>query len=250
MQTSNPPADPPFEKLPVFLPLLWISLAFLAGVLLADQVQSPTSIWVIFMVVSLVLALLIRLVFSRWSKDPARLSNLFLASLCLAAFFFGGARLRSTIPKLDANYIAWYSDRDVELLVTGTVADPPDVRDAYTNLRLDVTTVNTGDEDLPVHGLILARVLPGQDWQYGDVVRLRGHLKTPPSGEDFSYQDYLSRQGIRAYMPDAEATLLPFTGGDPFLRWPLRLQRQRRRPRPAHFPPTGGRPVSRHPAGR
>ena len=32
----------------------------------------------------------------------------------------------------------------------------------------------------PVHGLILARIAPGGDWQYGDVVRLRGHLQTPP----------------------------------------------------------------------
>ena len=50
------------------------------------------------------------------------------------------------------------------------------------------------------------------------MVRLRGHLQTPPSSEDFSYQDYLAHQGILAYMPDAEATLLPFTGGNPVLR--------------------------------
>jgi competence protein ComEC len=43
-------------------------------------------------------------------------------------------------------------------------------------------------------------------------------LKTPPENEDFSYQDYLARQGILAYMPDAEATRLPFTDGNPFLR--------------------------------
>ena len=43
-------------------------------------------------------------------------------------------------------------------------------------------------------------------------------MKTPPSGEDFSYKDYLARQGILAYVPDAEVTLLPFTAGDPLLR--------------------------------
>ncbi len=106
----------------------------------------------------------------------------------------------------------------MSVLVTGTLTDPPDVRDTYTNLRVDVTGVNTGDESLPVHGLILARIAPGGDWQYGDVVRLRGHLQTPPANEDFSYQDYLAHQGILAYMPDAEATLLPFTGGNPVLR--------------------------------
>lgn len=217
MQTSNPPASQPFETLPVFLPLMWISLAFLAGILVGDQVVSLTSTWVLLMVAALALALFIRLL-ARRRAHPERLSTLFLVALSLAAFFLGGVRLRSTIPRVDANYIAWYNDRNAELLITGTIADPPDVRDTYTNLRLNVTTVNTGDEDLPVHGLILARVPPGQDWQYGDIVRVRGRLQTPPSNEAFSYQDYLARQGIRAYMPSAEATLLPFTGGDPLLR--------------------------------
>ncbi|MDP2976399.1 MAG: ComEC/Rec2 family competence protein, partial [Anaerolineales bacterium] len=35
--------------------------------------------------------------------------------------------------------------------------------------------------------------------------------------EDFSYRDYLARQGIHAYMPSAKATLLPFRGGNPIL---------------------------------
>jgi competence protein ComEC len=166
-------------------------------------------------------------VLSRPGQDGAALaqarqalqpSTLFLITLSLASFFFGAARYQSTIPRVDAHYIAWYRDREYELLVTGTLIDPPDVRDTYTNLRLNVTSVDTGDESLTVRGLILARVAPGRDWHYGDVVRLRGHLKTPPKNEDFSYQDYLARQGILAYMPDAEATLLPFTGGDPVLR--------------------------------
>ncbi len=59
---------------------------------------------------------------------------------------------------------------------------------------------------------------PGADWHYGDVVRLRGHLQTPPEFEDFSYQDYLAHQGILSLMSDAVATRLPFTGGNPLLR--------------------------------
>ncbi len=218
MQTTGPTISTPFEKLTLFLPLMWISLAFLAGILVADQVQVATSTWVLFTLAMLALALVVRLVLPRWTKEPARLTNYFLFCLCLAAFFFGAARFQSTVPRVDAHYIAWYSDRDYELLITGSVADPPDVRDTYTNLRVNVSEVDTGDETLEVQGLILARVLPGQDWHYGEVVRLRGHLKTPPDGEDFSYQDYLSRQGILAYMPDAEATLLPFIDGDPLLR--------------------------------
>jgi competence protein ComEC len=222
MQTSNsnPPAANPFEKLNLFLPLLWISLAFLAGILAGKQIPASTWTWILAMAAALGLALLIRLVLPRLGGRIANLplSIFFIIAMALAAFFAGAARFQSTIPKVDEHYIAWYKDRDYELLVTGTVTDPPDVRDTYTNLRLQVTSVDTGDESLDVRGLILARTTNDRQWQYGDVVRVRGHLQTPPSNEDFSYRDYLARQGILAYIPDAETTLLPFTDGDATLR--------------------------------
>ncbi len=102
--------------------------------------------------------------------------------------------------------------------MTGTLTGPPDVRDTHANLRLQVTDVDTGEQSLAVTGQVLARVAPGREWQNGDMVRLRGLLQTPPSSEDYSYQNYLAHQGILTYMPDAEATLLPFTGGSPILR--------------------------------
>ena len=49
-------------------------------------------------------------------------------------------------------------------------------------------------------------------------LRLRGQLQTPPQDEDFSYQDYLARQGILSYMPASEATLLPGNDGNPISR--------------------------------
>ena len=121
MQTSNPPVHP-FDKLNALLPLLWLSLAFLAGILLADQVQASTWTWIWLGLASFFLALLIRLVFARRAADPARLTNTFLAALALAAFFFGGARMRSTIPRIDPTHIAYYNDLDREVIVTGTVA--------------------------------------------------------------------------------------------------------------------------------
>ena len=46
-------------------------------------------------------------------------------------------------------------------------------------------------------------------------IRLRGQLQTPPQDEDFSYRDYLERQGVLSYMPTSEATLLPGNEGNP-----------------------------------
>ncbi|MCX6036546.1 MAG: ComEC/Rec2 family competence protein, partial [Chloroflexi bacterium] len=248
METTNQQTPSKFIRLTAWLPLLWLSLAFLAGILVAKQIrlsrsfwlglahsvlppQIPLSrnLWLVLAGITLLSALLLRILSSRAGTGtttsrlnfkPFKLppSTLFLASLALTVFFLGAARYHFTLPYVDAHYIAWYNDREYELLVTGTLTDPPDERDTYTNLRVNVTGVDTGDETLSVHGLILARLPPGGDWHYGDVVRLRGHLKTPPENEDFSYRDYLARQGILAYIPDASATRLPFTGGNPILR--------------------------------
>jgi competence protein ComEC len=206
----------PFDKLATSLPLLWLSLVFLSGILFAGQVKAPVLDWLILAGAALFVAILLRIFSPRLHFSIAPFFLLIPA--LLAAFFAGASRYQVTIPKADAFHIAWYNDREYEVLVTGSVADPPDERDAYTNLRVDVTSVDTGDNSLPVHGLILARVQPGTGLHYGDVVRLRGHLKLPPENEVFSYRDYLDRQGIFAYMSDGKATRLPFSGGNPILR--------------------------------
>lgn len=218
------------ETLTASLPLLWLSLAFLAGILVASQVHAKAVLWLLLAGISLVPVLLafilqgVNLLARRLSLDfniripVRRLFALFLTALSLGAFFLGAFRIQSTVPGNDAHNIAGYTEAQDELLVTGTVIDPPDERELYTNLRLEVSGVNNGDGWINASGLLLARVSSETTWHYGDVVRLRGYLEVPPESEDFSYADVLVRQGVHAYMPDAEGTLLPFTGGSPILR--------------------------------
>ncbi|MBI1856586.1 MAG: ComEC/Rec2 family competence protein, partial [Chloroflexi bacterium] len=132
----------------------------------------------------------------------------------LAAFLLGAFRYQLTIQKLTSSDVAWYNDRKYEVLVTGWVVDPPDYRDTYTNLRLRVKQLDTGKDVFKAGGLLLVRVPVNDVYRYGDILRVRGKLETPPVNEDFSYRDYLARQGILSYMPQAEATLLPGRGGN------------------------------------
>jgi competence protein ComEC len=223
MQTETEPPVNRFDALASRLPLLWASLGFLAGILLASQLDLPAWVWGALAGLFLLLAIL-----SRRPSLPiaARLplQTILLACLALSTLALGGLRFRLSEPVIDAQAIAWYADREYETLVTGRLVGPPDERDTYTNLRIRVSNVDTGDEWLPVEGLLLARIPPGDELEYGDVVRLRGHVRTPPTNEEFSYKDYLARQGIHAYMPDAVATRLPFQEGSPFLRWVYRFK--------------------------
>jgi competence protein ComEC len=214
MQAANtPPLKRIQEQLTTRLPLVWFSLAFLAGIVLASLVSLHIFVWIALFVIADLLIIVSRFLTRRLPSAPFFFSPFFF--VLLFALFLGAARYEYSIPRFNAFHIAFYNDRDYDMLVTGTLAEPPDYRDNYTNLRLDVTNVDTGDGDLPANGLLLARVSNNQTFRYGDILRLRGSLKTPPENEDFSYRDYLAAQHIHSYMSSAEVTFLPGRGGSP-----------------------------------
>ena len=201
------------KRLSIF-PLFLLSLAFISGVILADSLTLPAYVWLILFVSALLLSGA-----SFFLRDKINVPYIWLILASFGAFFLGAARFQSQVPDIDAFHIAWYNDREYDLLVTGRLDAPPDYRDTYTNLRLEVEAVDTGSGNLPVEGLMLARVFPNESYQYGERIRLRGRLLTPPENEEFSYRDYLARQGIRATMNYGEVTRLPGNGGNLILRW-------------------------------
>jgi competence protein ComEC len=214
MQAANtPPLRRIQEQLTTRLPLVWFSLAFLGGIVLASLVSFHIFVWITLFVIADLLIVVSRFIARRRTSLPFFLSPFFFVLLC--ALFLGAARYEYSVPRFNAFHIAFYNDRDYDMLITGTLVEPPDYRDNYTNVRLEVTNVDTGDGDLPANGLLLARVSNNQAFRYGDILRLRGSLKTPPENEDFSYRDYLAAQHIHSYMSSAEVTVLPGRGGSP-----------------------------------
>ncbi len=196
-------------------PISLIALSFLGGIVLARYVPQETSLWLQYGTISLALAaisLIIRRIREK-TQTPAwflRISPIYF--LLPFFFFFGATYFQYQQPKEDDPFdIIWFSDRNYETLVTGIVSDAPDYRDTYTNLQLDVVEINRPDkkDPLSVHGTILIRVDAGETYHYGDHLRVRGKLETPPENEEFSYKDYLALSGIHAYMSNAEATFLP-----------------------------------------
>ena len=195
------------------LPLLWVSLAFLSGIVADRFLRAPLAVWLIITLIPIIAALILRKRFARL----ASLNIWLIASVCTAVLL-GAMRYQQTMRKITPADVSWYNDRKYDVLVTGTLNDPPDYRDAYTNLRLNVKQIDNGQRFFNVSGLLLAHVPINQAYEYGDEIRLRGQLQTPPQDEDFSYQDYLARLGILSYMPTSEATLLPGNDGNPISR--------------------------------
>jgi competence protein ComEC len=194
------------------LPFFWLSLAFLAGIILAAQVSLTFDIWLILAGIFLLFALRPRKL-AEWLRLSTR--TYLIIVLSLASFCLGGLNYQLRLPKIDAFHIAWYNDREYDLLVTGTLSEPPDYRDTYTNLHLKVEAVDTGSGDFPVEGEVLVRVFPNETYVFGERIRIRGKLVTPPENEEFSYREYLARQSVHSYMSRTEVTHLPGNAGNP-----------------------------------
>ena len=216
MQAANHPTSSLREQLTTQPPLMWFSLVFLGGIVLGKLVSLPLWVWIVLTVIALFLSILAQALTSRF--DLTYLVFRPFVYVLFLGLFLGAARYQYSVPKFDAFHIAFYNDREYDLLITGTLVEPPDYRDTYTNLRVKVEGVDTGDGDLPVSGLVLVRVSNNETFEYGQRIRLRGKLKTPPENEDFSYRDYLAAKNIHSYMTIARITTLPGNGGNPIIR--------------------------------
>jgi hypothetical protein len=106
-------AGSPFENLLARLPLLWISLAFLAGTLLADRLAWRLTAWLVLAGAAAILAAAARLLLPRlgWRLFNLDYSITFLIGLCLVSLLLGAARYQAAQPHVDAHYVSWYNDR-------------------------------------------------------------------------------------------------------------------------------------------
>lgn len=135
--------------------------------------------------------------------------------LC-ACFAFGGWRYQSTLPQTTPDFIAWYNDKNRDLVVEGLLIKPSEKYDTYQRLRLRVERVRpkTEMEFASVNGDILVYASLSSEWRYGDRIQATGKLKTPPSDTEFSYEAYLMRQGIYSLMSYAETELINRDNGN------------------------------------
>ena len=207
------------------MPLIWTSISFTAGIITAGVFALSENFWLAAGLFFVVLMILLRRPFISNIPILKPISSAHYYFFILPAIFFFGAwwfQLRQ--PNIDAFHIAFYNDRDYELLVTGTLTEPPDLRDTYSNLKLNVEAVDSGSGDMPAWGTVLVRTSALADYEYGQRVRVRGSLKTPPENEEFSYREYLAQQGIHSYTSSMELTILPGNGGGFFFRQVYKLK--------------------------
>ncbi len=200
------------------LPLMAVSLSFMAGIGAASVIEKNTSFWLWWAVGSLVLLAIPRLLRrSRLALPNTGIYTLGVVYLCMA--FLGAARYQAVQPVFGPADLGWYNDSGEAVEVIGIAVLPADVRDTHVQVTLRAEQVALEDGPAQaVDGRVLAYLSTGTDVHYGDRVRLWGQVQTPPADEDFSYKDYLARQGVFSYMPYAAGEVLDSGHGSPILR--------------------------------
>jgi competence protein ComEC len=190
------------------LPLLWLSIAFIAGIIAGSVVVVELWLWLLLAGIACLIGILLR-------KRSGWLTVLSVATMCL--LFLGAARHVSSQPIFDSNDLAFYNDIRNWAEVFGVLDKPAVQKDGHLELLIRAESISfSSAERYQVDGLLLARIDNGIDLIYGDRVKLTGELTTPPEFEDFSYRDYLARQGTYSLMSFASVEILESGHGNPF----------------------------------
>ncbi len=211
-------------RLPALTPLTLISISFLGGIVLSRALPHEIDFWLGGGIISIGVAVFL-IIIQRWREKegtPKFFLKLSPIHFLLPLFLFvGAAYFQHWLPdEEDPFNIIWFTDREYEMVMKGVISDEADYRDNYTNLIVDTQSIDRPDKknDLEVHGKILVRVYDNERYHYGEPIRIRGVLETPPENEEFSYKDYLALSNIHAYVRNGEITVLPAERGGHWLK--------------------------------
>jgi competence protein ComEC len=179
--------------------LISLCLAWALGIFIGSKYHIPYAA-----AVSLAAPLLLAF-FLKPCRKAFIILSLSVASLFAAAFYYPAA-----LPEV--NDLAQYTDQTVE--IQGDISMPPDARDNTTHLRISVQQIN----QQPLQGTVLVFVPRYPEFQYGDLIQIKGKLEAPPRFDNFDYQAYLARDGIYTTMLNPDIRVIEHNAGSPVLK--------------------------------
>jgi len=185
------------------MPLITISCAWVTGIFLGSYFNLPLA----FILTGLIPLTLLFLV--RNHRKPVIIS-----SLCLIAMFTAATYSYSSQHEFNETSLRFHNDCGT-IEIKGKVARDPDVRDKSTHLHVSATEIKLKDGWQAVEGAALIFMPRYPEYQYGDVLLIKGDLATPPQLDDFDYQGYLAHQGIYTTISYPEIEIIEKGNGFP-----------------------------------
>ena len=199
--------------------LVYLAVSWLAGIALAKTIDFP---WQALPVLGLAAFLALLL----WRDTGLGKARVQLGALCALGLILGAGRFLIAVPRFDETSLATYNDIGWVKL-EGVVVGEPDEREGYTNLRVRAERLALPDGvELEADGLVLVKAGRYPRRKYGDRVRVEGLLESPPIFEEFSYREYLARQGVHSLVQRAQVTLLAENQANPLLYYIFTFKRR------------------------
>lgn len=202
------------------MPLLWLSLGFLGGLILVSAQPLSWQGWAAIAAGLVLLSFFEGRMLGRWRIYSAwrGLARVPLG-IVLAAVALGGLRYAAAQRALTESDLAWYAGKGSYHL-TGIVQQPP--QRSGTSLVLvvaaeQIAPLEPAGPSRPIGGLLRVRLPSSENWRYGDMLELDGALLDPQEEESPSYAAYLERGGIAAEMEYPHAARLERDAGSPWL---------------------------------
>lgn len=182
------------------MPLLWLGLAFIAGVRLSAGFSSLSPLFAALIPLSaFALAGELRLIPpEEHCARSHRLIRLPISALVLA-FALGGWRFQAALPAFDAGALGYYQPAK-NVTLTGLIASYPQNSEAASVAILRAEQILVDGRLVPVDGKLELRLPPGFHLTYGERVRLTGDLKPAGSSGKPIQSSYLARRGIDSRM--------------------------------------------------
>ena len=199
--------------------LIYAALAWLVGLIIADNLPTPT-------LPTFAIALLsgLAMIFTR------RYPRLRLCLLVLACMAAGAGRMAIAAPQPAANDIAYLAGQG-EIQLVGVVIEDPQHSESKQRAVLAIERAALTGKWQRTIGLLLVTLPVYPERHYGERLELSGPIKLPREAEQpgtFDYRLYLARRGIFSLSEPKTVRLLQSQQGNPMRMALLELRNHSR----------------------
>lgn len=160
--------------------LFYLCISFVAGIFLQSVVKIPHILIWGFLFLSI---LLIFIHITLLIRSQVQGISFVVSFFCVMFLILGVLRMQIAEFNISNDELSKLNGQEVVL--TGVVSGEPDVRDTYQKLKVKVE-----------NSIILVNASKYPEYRYLDKIKITGKLEAPFETEDFSYKNYLMKDGI------------------------------------------------------
>jgi competence protein ComEC len=211
------------------MPLIWTAVAFCGGIISANLLNWPVSLWWLAPVLGCLVLIggLVR-VWRGAQSFSALLPRVFAVWL-LTAFCLGAVRYRARLPEVGSPArISGYTGAPGQVVLVGVVESDPIRDDRGVRFVCAAEQIRKPGQvsHREVEGDVLVQAPAGESAHFGDRVVIRGRLEIPYQDENFSYRKILARRNIYSVLSASRVGVLETGAAHPLKRRIYRWRNQ------------------------